>query len=89
MKLKNNDPGKIWAKSDHWLKSYGHFCHPFQGILGFLGFAKFGPKVRRTSNPKFLAELSNPNPNLKTTTRRVPECTFVISTLMQNLGPPY
>ena len=32
-----------------------------------LGFAKFGSKVRRTSNPKFLAELSNPNPNLKTT----------------------
>ena len=32
-----------------------------------LGFAKFAPKVRRTSNPKILAELSNPNPNLKTT----------------------
>ena len=23
MKLKNNDPGKISAKSDHWFKSYG------------------------------------------------------------------
>ena len=29
MKLKNNDPGKIWAKSDHRFKSYGQkvdFC---------------------------------------------------------------
>ena len=23
MKFKNNDPGKIWSKSDHWFKSYG------------------------------------------------------------------
>ena len=22
MKLKNNDPVKIWSKSDHWFKSY-------------------------------------------------------------------
>ena len=39
MKLKNNDPGKIWAKSDHWFKSYGHFCHPIPALgwvrLGF------------------------------------------------------
>ena len=24
MKLKNNEPGKIWAKSDHWFQSYDH-----------------------------------------------------------------
>ena len=26
MKFKNNYPGKIWAKSDHWFQSYGQKC---------------------------------------------------------------
>ena len=32
MKFKMIDPGKIWAKSDHWFKSYGHFCHPIPAL---------------------------------------------------------
>ena len=43
MKLKNIDSGKIWAKSDHWFKSYGHFCHPIPALSWDL-------KVRQVRN---------------------------------------
>ena len=46
MKLKNIDTGKIWAKSDHWFKSYGIFATPpsiwIQDNLGFIKVQIFG-----------------------------------------------
>ena len=32
MKLKNNDPVKIWSKSDHWFKSYDQKVY-FKGTV--------------------------------------------------------
>ena len=59
MKLKNIDSGKIWAKSDHGFKSYGHFLPPHSSFgLGSFGVRLFGEPeapgfvVRRTQGPE-------------------------------------
>ena len=42
MESKNIDTGKIWAKSDHWLKVMAIFATPFKDNLGFVKVRLFG-----------------------------------------------
>ena len=59
MKLKNSDPAKIWAKLDHWFKSYGHFATPFQYLdTGQSKFRK-SSNIRRTLG-LWVRSLANP-----------------------------
>ena len=46
MKLKNNDPGKISAKSDHWFKSYGQKMIFFWMTQFFWNRFRTGPITR-------------------------------------------
>ena len=59
MKLKNIDPGKIWAKLDHWFKSYGHFCFPFQHFDAGQSRVRKSSNIRRTLS-LWVRSLANP-----------------------------
>ena len=53
MKLKNNDPGKIWAKSDKRFKSYDQKVH-FWAKKGIFGTVQEPDQLPGSRVPGFL-----------------------------------
>ena len=74
MKLKNNDPGKIWAKSDKRFKSYDQKVHFWAKKRYFWNRLGTGPITRFPGTRIFeITRFWLPGVNLRTLQGRTPQ----------------